>query len=259
MANGILSGSGTALDPYLIEDAQDLVKAYDYRSDSKYFRQTKDIDCTGVTMPNTYVLGSGYYYGYGYVIRNMNLKIITTSTSGANSGNGGFVSAIWGSVTVTNLGLENCSVTYITAGNMSENSGIGMMFGNTLDSLKVATIKNCYTKNCSVYVSLASTTGTAYQHAVGGFAGRINSMSVIENCYAHGTVGYMNYAGGFVGSVVGNASIKNCVSLATTMTKLTQSSTPNNAGSFYGYVSSSPSIVNSYDVGDTQFIQGGVG
>jgi hypothetical protein len=161
-------GSGTELDPYLIENAEHLVylsarvndkttEIYQYnlnRFENKYFKIVNDINMRNISFES---IGKSIHFPFKGNIDG-NLKIIS------------------------NLHLNSTSI--------EDASGL---FGNTINSK----IKNIILFNCSVY-------GKDY---VGGISGKIIN-SRITNCLVTGEVVGKNYIGGIVGSNNGYSTIE---------------------------------------------------
>lgn len=264
MAGGVLKGSGTMIDPFLIEDVLDLEAVYNnHRSGFKYYKQIKDIDCSSSSFfdDKQHVIGAGYYNGGGYVIHNLHLKRTSSSTSGSSNFSMGFATAQWDNVEVTNLGFENCSVTAKYQSYWSNSSGVGMIGGRAQSDYYIR-ITNCYAKNCIVNAFVPSLRDSEYNHGVGGIVGNLgsNSRSLIENCYFEGEVHYIRYGGGIVGTKPSaNNLVKNCVSLVRVMKKNSSSGVyEGGGGTVYGYASDDLSIENCYDCSDTIFVIGAV-
>ena len=191
---GNLSGEGTAEDPYLIEDAADLVAFRNLVSTtenkSKCASLKNDIDLSGITWtPFTPTSGyiadaySGTFDGGGHTIKGLNIN--------ATASNQGLFGQINGA-TIKNLNVSG-SVT-------STNSYVGGIVGK----VQAGTIQNC---SFSGSVESAKSS-SAY---AGGIVGGTVNQTTISGCYNTGTI--TGYAGGILG--YGKANISDCYNTGT--------------------------------------------
>lgn len=209
-----LSGSGTELNPYLIQSQADFNEWRSngaYWTAGKYTLLTTDLDLGGETY-NGYVVGitfAGNFNGNGH-------KILNLSISNAH----GFFYYLSG--TLRNLSVINCTATSTT-----------VVVGGLCKQVNPSgTVSNCY--------FAGSVTST--QNYVGGIAGwndgvisnsaadaQIRSdddlyasagvfvggnYGQITNCYANGSATAEGWLGGFVGFLDAAATIDNCYSTA---------------------------------------------
>jgi hypothetical protein len=199
-------GSGTAVAPYQIATADDLLAlAVDTNNYDKHFVLTADIDLsshtftTAVIAPNTDnasddvqgVAFSGVFDGAGHKISN--LTIDTGGTEADYLGLFGYTSG----GEIKNVRLENVT---ITSGDDSEELG-GLVGENG------GTISNCY--------STGNVTGGDDSWALGGLVGYNYEGSSISNCYSTSNVtGGDNSSdlGGLAGYNDQDGSIINCFS-----------------------------------------------
>jgi hypothetical protein len=159
----LLSGSGTAQDPYIVTDANDLGTVW-YRP-LAYYILTNDINLAGIQWSVAVVPAfSGVLNGNGFTINNLSI-------------NGGGFLGLFGIDNsysqIKNLGLEDYNIsgsTYVG----------GLAAGNR------GVIINCYSKG--------NISGT---YSVGGLVGW-NTLN-ISNCYSTGNVGGSSNVGGMVG------------------------------------------------------------
>ncbi|MGE0793406.1 MAG: GLUG motif-containing protein [Candidatus Woesearchaeota archaeon] len=213
---GMITGSGTSIDPYVIVNCSDLNET---RNDlSGYYILGNDIDCSDTINWNGGAgfepIGdwstefSGHFEGNYFNIYNLFINRSTETEIGLfglSSGN------------ITNLGLININITgddYVgglvaymldgeinncyTTGNISTNWGdIGGLVGD----LDTGVINNSY-----------STANIVGDYTMGGLVGAsYYSTTIIENSYASGTLtGSGDSIGGLVGDFVG--TIRNCSS-----------------------------------------------
>lgn len=213
------AGSGTAADPYIIDQTSDLVWMSTHPSSwsDKYFVQTADLDFTGVASftpigdPGSYSTWfNGTYDGRWYTISN--LSINTTECLGLFSHNNssGTIknltlqdatvsgSNIVGSVVGLNMGLvENCHVIGSSAIAGTSNSMVGGIAG-----WNDGTISHCSN------AASVSMEGAANPGRLGGVVGFNNYSSpggIITNCFNTGSVtctgtpNNQNYIGGIAG------------------------------------------------------------
>jgi hypothetical protein len=174
-------GLGTAEQPYLIRDAQDLGTVW--FEPSAHYRLEASIDLSGITWSMAVVpCFGGTLYGNGYAISNLTIQ-------------GGSYLGLFGQLgsgaIISNLSLEAVDV-----------NGTGHFVGGLAAENHEASITKC----CS--------TGTVNgSDHVGGLVGG-NGLGSITNCYSTGTVNGDDAVGGLVGDN-GFGSITNCYSTGT--------------------------------------------
>jgi hypothetical protein len=183
-------GAGTETNPYQIADTNDLLAlavapAEDY---NKCFILTADINMAGRTISKSLIAGTftGIFDGKGHKIVNLNISNVSHS-------NLALIGTLGNSGLITNLILENFSITGSTY--------IGGMVGYNSGSIS----------NCSFEGTVS---GNRY---TGGLVGYNNG--IITSCYFNGNVGgrtNAEYTGGLVG--VNNGNISNCYSKGTVST-----------------------------------------
>ena len=178
-------GSGTAGDPYLIGEPNDLIILSQTSNDwDKHFKLTADLDMVGVAMMpigNTTTYVTGTFNGNGHTIANLSIHLPETTDVGlfgvvdnVNTVNG----------TITDLGLVDPDIS----GRYSTGSLVGW--------LRNGTLTNCYSDGGTV----------SGEEFVGGLIG--DSHGAINNCYASVAVSGRDYVGGLVGS--NDGLISNC-------------------------------------------------
>lgn len=215
------SGSGTAEDPYLIENAADLREMSDLvNADPEYgnssFEMTADIDLEGAAfMPigtNDHKF-SGTFDGNGYAVSNLNVDV-----SSEPSGLFGFVER----GTIRNVGVES--------GTVKGTIRVGGLVGRTM----YAEIINCFSK--------ADVSGS---NDVGGLIGMFNN-SDLYNSYTWGKVEASGVtAGGLLGGAnrsidpAYESNVANCYTRATV-------SGGSNVGVLIGYDESAAGYVTNY-------------
>ncbi|MBN1125669.1 MAG: hypothetical protein JXA82_11720 [Sedimentisphaerales bacterium] len=243
-ADGVLPGSGTEADPYLIEDFDDFevfadsVDSATYWAGGVYTRLECDIDLDPAldarqTYTNAVIASDtpdtsenfdgvpfeGIFDGNGHVIRNL-----TIDTAGAHNSILGLFGIILLGGEIRSLGVENVS---IVGGDESE------CFGGVCAFNFSGLIDNCYATGsvsggvgsgklgvlCGATVegiitdcyAVGSVSGGADSHSLGGLCGHIFHGEIIGNCHASGSVTGgegSEYIGGLCG--LGQAILVNC-------------------------------------------------
>ena len=245
-------GTGTQQDPWLITSQADLIALAEFLNsgnaatfDTKaagvgncygyYFKQTADIDLTGVTWePIGYSGGcyfAGNYDGDGHTISN------TTST-GKNDANGFATAGIFGWVafgSVENLHVKNANFVATGHNEYSYVGGIaGVCYGSSI-------------KNCSVVDSSLESKRDNNNNCAGSIVG-YSTGGTFEKCAAENNqVKTMCYGGGFVGEVdddpnygAGDSTFENCyVANCTVISETDDSQGTSFSGGFAGEMTDS--------------------
>ncbi len=215
-----LQGSGTANDPYLVRNLDDLKFLSEYDDYwSCYFLQTANIDASityqwegneGFSpIGNSSTKFKGNYNGNGYVIDSLYIN----RTSEDNIGLFGYTI----NAEISNVNITNASV--------AANSKVGALLGENFTSI----LSGCYSSGAvtgnenvgglvgyidtgSILKSNSQTTimGTSY---VGGVVGTLDA-SVITDSYSSGIVSGSVQIGGLVGYSWASSSIDSCYSNA---------------------------------------------
>ena len=215
-------GSGTQQDPWIISSVKDLQllantindgKAAGFDADSAnignyhgyYFKQTADIDLTGVSWEPIGYSGS-YYFAGNY---DADGHSITNAVSTGKVDPDGFATAgIFGWVafgSVQNLHVKNANFLAIGQNNYSYVGGIaGVCYGSSI-------------KNCSVVNSSLESKRNNNNNCAGSIVG-YSTGGTFEKCAAENNqVKTMAYGGGFVGEVdddpsygAGTSTFTNC-------------------------------------------------
>ncbi len=175
-----LSGNGSADEPYLITDANELGMISWY-PDGSHFELTRDIDLSGIHWSVAVVpIFTGCFDGGSHIIRNMEMS------GGGSLGLFGYLGEMsW----VRNLGLEGGSV-----------NGTGEYVGSLVGVNDDGTLSNCY-----------STVNVDGNRIVGGLVGKSLYDGSVSNCYSTGDVSGADWSvGGLVGFNLG--SVSNCYS-----------------------------------------------
>ena len=234
-------GTGTKDDPWLITSPKDLIALADrLNSDVTetnynhfngcYFKQTADIDLTGVKWePIGYSGGThfaGNYDGDGHIIANAHSEgkadIDTEGNYSSTAGIFGWV--LFGSV--QNLHVKAATFEATGKNDYSFVGGItGVCFG--------ASIENCLVTNSSLESKRNNNNNCA-----GSIAG-YSTGGTFKNCAAEGnTIKSMAYGGGFVDDVVSeDSTFTNCYAADCTVTATTEESQGSSfAGGFAGQI-----------------------
>ncbi|WP_265445115.1 GLUG motif-containing protein [Acetivibrio straminisolvens] len=199
MANGNFGGGdGTKLNPYLVEDAQDL---WAVRNNlSAHYKQTADIDLnvysTGegwIPIGQATVEFTGVYDGDNYEIRNL--------WSASLAGHGGLFGRANGAK-FKNINLRNVIIVSATENYMG--GLVGYAENMTEDS-----IYNCHVSG------VVNESNSSKTH-IGGVVGYCSGSGVsINKCSFEGIIKSSQYGLGYIGGICGhcNTSIKNSYSL----------------------------------------------
>jgi MoxR-like ATPase len=161
-------GLGTASDPILIENAQDLMGLDVIGAKGYYFLQTADIDCSALTTWATIHL-QGHYDGSGHFIQNSNSRgstlfqqIQEQSSIKYNKGDNVLFQNIQAQSSVTNLELRGLNLAKNVAASHIEwcKSDKSLIDDNATDctitacqsgsSLILNMVKNCTIRDCSL-------------------------------------------------------------------------------------------------------------
>ena len=213
-------GTGTQGDPWLIASQADLTALAEFLNSGNaeqfdadaagvgnchgyYFKQTADIDLTGVTWEPIGYSGSYYfagnYDGGGHSITNAVSTGKVDSEGYATAGIFGWVA--FGSV--ENLHVKNANFVATGQNNYSYVGGIaGSCYGSSI-------------KNCSVENSSLESRRNNNNNCAGSIVG-YSTGGTFEKCAAENNqIRTMAYGGGFVGEVdddygVGNSTFTNC-------------------------------------------------
>ena len=213
-------GTGTQEDPWLITSKEDLIALAVFLNSGKaetfdteaagigncygyYFKQTADIDLTGVSWEPIGYSGSYYfagnYDGDGHSIKNAISTGKVDQDGFATAGIFGWVA--FGSV--ENLHVKNANFLAIGQNNYSYVGGIaGVCYGSSI-------------KNCSVVNSSLESKRNNNNNCAGSIVG-YSTGGTFEKCAAENNqVKTMAYGGGFVGEVddgygAGNSTFTNC-------------------------------------------------
>lgn len=248
LSDATFAGTGTELDPFLIQDAEDLAMLATSvnRGDSTsgvYYKQTTDIDLPSGEdwVPiGLEVAFAGMYDGDGHEISNLSIVCDSEERSGlfgyVNNGtiknvnlDGGTIcrdgSMRWdvGSVvgTLENGTVSNCSSSTSIFENST--SGISYGIGGIVGSAYNSIISNCVNSGDLSIDSHSSWSGGI----VGIVDGEWFEETEIINCKNYGDtsiseVSYQTYAGGIMGSISeGSITISDCSNYGDILTKLT--------------------------------------
>ena len=243
-------GTGTQEDPWLITSQEDLIALAEFLNSGNaetfdteaagvgnchgyYFKQTADIDLTGVTWePIGYSGGcyfAGNYDGGGHSITN-------AVSTGKVDPDGYATAGIFGWVafgSVANLHVKNANFVATGQNEYSYVGGIaGVCYGSSI-------------KNCSVENSSLESRRNNNNNCAGSIVG-YSTGGTFEKCAAENNqVKTMAYGGGFVGEVddgygVGNSTFTNCyVANCTVISETDDSQGTSFSGGFAGEITDS--------------------
>ena len=253
-------GTGTQEDPWLITSQEDLIALAEFLNSGNaemfdtenagvgnchgyYFKQTADIDLTGVTWKPIGYSGS-YYFAGNY---DGGGHSITNAVSTGKVDPDGFATAgIFGWVafgSVENLHVKNANFVATGQNNYSYVGGIaGVCYGSSI-------------KNCSVENSSLESRRNNNNNCAGSIVG-YSTGGTFEKCAAENNqIRTMAYGGGFVGEVdddpdygVGNSTFTNCYGANCTVISETDDSQGTSfSGGFAGEITASTlTIQNCY-------------
>ena len=206
-------GSGTASDPYIIQNVTDLQNMQN--SLAAYYELGNNIDATGfnfIPVGTSLTPFTGNLNGKSYTvdsltvtrdgsdnglfgrtsganIKNIGLPNINISPTGVHAGDGGLVGYV-----VADTTIDNCYTTGKVAGDPGSGDSGSNFIGGLIGHGASLTISNSYS-TCSVSGATR----------VGGFIG--TCQGTIDNCYARGSVsGRLDAGGSRVGGFVGQNS-----------------------------------------------------
>lgn len=211
-AGGNLEGAGTAESPYLIYDADDLIKF------GQKVSKKSDVcaELTGdITLSREWTpIGSSTPYSGTFDGKNHEISGLTIATEAANQGLFGQING----ATVKNLRVDGkviCGTKkYIggIVGKMQSGTIENCSFGGTVKGGYAGGIVGGLNGNCTITgcANTASVTGTT----AGGILGYWNRKpgTTIENCYNTGEVNGSSRTGGIVGHL-NNGSISYCYNI----------------------------------------------
>ena len=253
-------GTGTQGDPWLIASQADLTALAEFLNSGNaatfdtenagvgnchgyYFKQTADIDLTGVTWEPIGYSGSYYfagnYDGGGHSITN-------AVSTGKVDPDGYATAGIFGRVafgSVANLHVKNANFVATGQNNYSYGGGIaGVCYGSSI-------------KNCSVENSSLESRRNNNNNCAGSIVG-YSTGGTFEKCAAENNqIRTMAYGGGFVGEVdddpnygAGNSTFTNCyVANCTVISETDDSQGTSFSGGFAGEITDSTlTIQNCY-------------
>ena len=243
-------GTGTQGDPWLIASQEDLTALAEFLNSGNaeqfdadaagvgnchgyYFKQTADIDLTGITWEPIGYSGSCYfagnYDGGGHSITN-------AVSTGKVDPDGFATAGIFGWVafgSVANLHVKNANFVATGQNEYSYVGGIaGVCYGSSI-------------KNCSVENSSLESRRNNNNNCAGSIVG-YSTGGTFEKCTAENNqVKTMAYGGGFVGEVddgygVGNSTFTNCyVANCTVISETDDSQGTSFSGGFAGEITDS--------------------
>ncbi|MEA1986728.1 MAG: GLUG motif-containing protein, partial [Candidatus Marinimicrobia bacterium] len=245
-------GDGTSVNPYQINDLEDLLELSDSTGDwDSYFIQTADINAGATSgwnsdvgfspIGNASTYFTGKYNGQGHTIDSLFIDRPNTNSIGLFGRTDGATidSIVLTSVDFTgdrytggligfNYNSSTISNSYST-GSVSGDDYVGGLIGYNYYS---STVSNSY--------STGSVSGDNY---VGGLVGSNNNSSTVSNSYSTGSVSGATYVGSLVGKNY-SSTITNSYSTGSL------SGTNRYAGGLVGMNTSTSTVINSYSMGD---------
>ena len=256
-------GTGTQEDPWLIASQADLTALAEFLNSGNaeqfdaesagvgnchgyYFKQTADIDLTGVTWEPIGYSG-GYYFAGNY--DGGGHSITNAASTGKVDPDGYATAGIFGWVafgSVANLHVKNANFVATGQNNYSYVGGIaGLCVGSSI-------------KNCSVVDSSLESKRDENNNCAGSIVG-YSCGGTFEKCAAENNqVKTMAYGGGFVGEAndnhdygTGDSTFTNCYTANCTVTAKTDKTNGLSfAGGFAGHVAKNAlTVVNCYVYG----------
>lgn len=167
MANGIMTGSGTQIDPYLVEDVYDFL-AIDSAYHNPYYKLVNDIDFNDhetykYGISTTLFSGETYVDGDGHEVRNMILSGTSSKITAKEFKNISFSNIILNTIQKGAVGqikastFNNCRFGYY-----SSNSNLACIFSigfgtfndctfNIAGSTYIHTMMNCTFNRCHIH------------------------------------------------------------------------------------------------------------
>lgn len=224
-----LSGTGTTEDPYLINNAVDLVNFRNYVADkdnrTKCARLTADIDLTGIAWTpfattSDYVTDNygGTFDGQGHTITGLNINsssgnqglfglingatIKSLKVQGNVTSSGNFIGGIVGKIIAGTI--EDCSFSGSVSTTKEKN---GIIDTGAYAGAIAGYSGNSNTQKGNIKKCIASATVSG--GCVGGIVG-FAKFSTIESCYNTRNVSGTGNVGGIAGQIMNNTTIKNC-------------------------------------------------
>lgn len=132
MANGTMTGSGTQIDPYLVEDVYDFL-AIDSKYHNPYYKLVNDIDFNDhetykYGISTTLFSGETYVDGNGHEIRNMILTGTTSKLIAKEFSNISFVNIILNAIQSSAVQIRATTFNSCQFGYYCGNSSLGCIF-----------------------------------------------------------------------------------------------------------------------------------
>lgn len=243
MANGNFGGgSGNIIEPYLVEDAQDFVALYSQTT--KHYKQTQDIDLSGVVLPvTTSTSFRGSYNGDNHRLTGITLKTTNDIGSLFYSISGASIKNMKITVNIAKPDIDGVS----TLAYKADKCTIFNVHadGNLVGHRHVGGIVSHQTSGLIRYCSFTGTIASMdvrYSES-GGIVGRIDTGTVqVESCWFDGNISGSVLIGGIVGHLNFRAQIHNCYSKGTINTN--KSSCGGISGVLFGLIKNCYSTAN---------------
>ncbi|AKA71969.1 hypothetical protein [Clostridium scatologenes] len=272
-----MTGTGTSTDPFIVATANDLCNVGNNLS--AYYKQTADIDMTGVTFTG---IGSdstpftGTFDGNNHIISNLSIAASTDYTGLFNEVNAGtlkniklyketinstkgYVGGLAGKTT-NNTNVTNCGVSDVT---IIGANYVGGLFGTCGGSAIKCFAVGLKLKSISIMLGgfaggMTENVATVYnisqcfiegtldgtgQTFVGGFGAMIGGNYLISDCFVQCNIKGSTYTGGFAG-FFGGASYQTVLHKCYTASPITTTSA--DVGGFFGTMGSSTEIADCF-------------
>ena len=219
IAQSFAGGSGTSVDPYIIQTGGQLLLMKDYNN--KYFELANNIDLDnknwmpfefkgtlngkGCIISNLKVVHDTEGQGLFSTISNGNVQNLTIKNVNINVPTQSLIGALAGLVNNKEGAISNCHVVLTEKSQITGNSKVGGLIG----SLSAGSVSDC-----SVEYSGTSSDAIKGNNDVGGLVGAAgNYSSTIYSCKVFSNVKGVENVGGVVGATSGSSaiSIEQCV------------------------------------------------
>lgn len=191
-------GSGTAQDPLLIQTVEDLMdlSRQDVGLKGYYFRQTADIDCSGLSSW-TDIPFKGQYDGSGKTIKsNKKAGMFYDLT----------LCELFSSIQVKSS-IKNLKLKDLRLASTAEGSYITHCFSNV--NLVRDTASNCTITDCLIVLDIDEIDDDAWGLNFGGIAKILSKGSLVERCFIEGTL-ESNYSFYGIAAECSDSTVRQC-------------------------------------------------
>ncbi|MBI9017746.1 MAG: hypothetical protein JEZ07_10860 [Phycisphaerae bacterium] len=251
------SQSGTAANPYKVENAEHLIAINSSAALlTKHYIQTADIDLKQYSFDNAVIAPddtkfAGTYDGNGYKISNLNINAVATSSRDWDypfqTPNSAYAIGLFGTISGSQTVLKNIVIENISA------SQYGSSYFNSNLPDHLPCIGGLCGFNEQANIDSCGVSGIVNQTIAYGSCGGLcgYNSGTITKSYSEGTVSGPNKVGGLCG-VNYEGNIIDCYSSSTIKRSLDVSSTRPNLGGLCGICQEGSIIKNCYAVGEVQ-------